>query len=72
MNLINNLILDKIAIAQLKTGHRIYGMNCSGEVYFYEPGMKRWVLLISKETPIATQEEYQKYRDARFGKKLDE
>lgn len=57
------IIIEKIAIAQLSSGHRIYGISISGQLFFYEPAMKKWIPL---EAEIGTYSEYEKYKDEKF------
>ena len=57
--------IDSIAVAQLKSGHRIYASTIGGELYFYEPGMDKWIPL---EMEFGTHEDYENYRKLKFEK----
>jgi len=58
------IIIERIAVAQLSNGHRIYGLTISGQLFFYEPAIKKWIPL---EAEIGTYQEFEKYKDKKFG-----
>ena len=58
------IIIEKLAIAQLSKGHRIYGLAITGQLFFYEPAMKKWIPL---KAEVGTYQEYEKYKEQKFG-----